>query len=117
MLYTLKSFRAIALVSALTGASILLLSGSAQAATRFHSVATSSYALLPPTGTGSSGSVSAQRGGGNSVTTTTTTTFSSQGPRSNTGEPPIEDPPLPPYNPSGGTATASHTAGHGPGRH
>ena len=118
MLYTLKSFRAVALVSALTGASVLLLSGAAQAGARFHSVTTST--LCPSAahrhrlfGLGFGPARRRQLGDDHAR--------------------PLPSPRLAPaptrvsrrsrirrfpgYDPNGGTATASRAGGHGPGKH
>lgn len=112
-----QSILAIALVSMLTGGFVLSLCGSAQASRRLHNEASKTYALLPPAGVGSSGSASDNdhktSNAEGSVATATTTTHSTKGHGSNSGEPPIEDPPLPGYDGSGGTASAAHASDHG----
>ena len=103
-----KALRALALLTAMSGASVLALSiGSTSAKAseeRLHNESTSTYGLLPP------GSVSSFANGGDSVTSGSMSVASLSAPASKGrgNEPELENPALPGYK--GGSSVSSARA-------
>lgn len=111
MARNLKALRAMALLTAIGGASALLVAvGSAPAKAaeeRLHNETFSTYGLIPPGAIGSSKSL-ADSGHNDAITSeSATTAFASAGPsvkgKGKGNEPGIEDPPLPGYDGNGST--------------
>lgn len=118
----LKALRVAALLSAVSGASALLISGATPAKAaeeRLHNSSYSTYGLIPP-GENTKDSSTSSRGTRSDTTSGTTMTksasFSGSKPGSSASgnEPKLEDPPMPSYDgPKGGNTMASNDVGGG----
>lgn len=123
---TFKAFRVAALLSAVSGASVVLISGATPAKAgeeRLHSTSTKVYGLIPPGESNKSTTSSNSTRTASADTLSSTVTTKSPSKRGGnqgaaaSNEPKIEDPPMPSYDGpnGGGNAMASNDTGTSPG--
>ena len=117
----LKALRVVALLSVVSGASALLVSGATPAKAaeeRLHNASYQTYGLIPPgeNTKDSHGSTRAHSDNTSGTTMTKTASFSGSKPGSSAGnnEPKLEDPPMPSYDgANAGNTMASNDTGVG----